>query len=910
MSNPVTDPSKIKSPLTAKDDEEGDEFELEEQQPDVEDTPDGGALISMPGEVQEEVNEEHFRNLAEELDAGVVEKLGLSLHELIEDDKRSRAERDRLYADGLKRTGLGNEAPGGADFEGASKVVHPLLTEVSVDFSARVMKELFPANGPVKQNIPGTVTKDKVEKAKRKASFMNWQLTKQIKEFRSELEQTLTQVPLGGAAYLKVFYDERARRPSVEFIPIDDVIYPCAASSFANAERKTHRRKITDLKYKRLVESGVYRDIDLITPDTPDETEAEKASRKIEGAELDSQNNDGVRTVYETVCYLDIETEGQYDPYLVSIDAVTYRVLAIYRNWEPDDDKREEIQHIVEFPFVPWRGAAPIGITHMIGSISGAATGALRALLDAAHISNSQSAFKLKGGVKGGQTIKAKPTEIKDIEGSVNTDDIRKLIMPMPFNPPSPVLFELLGFLIEQGKGVIRTTFEDLPDQRTDAPVGTTLALIEQGLTVFSAIHGRLHSAMQQVLEIIHRINGKHFNPADIKEDLGEMLAKPTDFQGPMDVIPVSDPNIFSEVQRQAQIALIAQRAALMPNLYRLDRVEKLILEYAKIPSPEELLTPMPEPVRDNAVNENLKASVGQPLVAFPEQDHEAHISTHLAFMQHPLFGQNPAIMTGLMPIMVSHLRDHIGLWYVHQVVTLASQMAQTDFTKLMDKDEVVSQQVDRVLMHASEIVLQQFQGNQTAQQLPPVLQQAMQFVSQNQPPQPTDPSAVAMQDVKRRAAADQAKQQIDQQRLQMDQQMAQLEQQKMQHEAQMAAVQAQVTQMEAAARQRELQFKEQEQRLKSMETQSRMAMDQAKVRADAEAQRQKAALEARKIDQTGQLEGVRQQNENARNQQKIAADVAMNSADNDTAMRIAAAEIQSGEHVALSTGGGINPGA
>lgn len=899
---------KLKSPLEAEED--GEEFELEDEASNMVETEDGGALVTFDDLEEEMENAEHFANLADRLDGATVEKLGRELFDLIEDDAKSRKERDELYAEGLKRTGLGDEAPGGAQFDGASKVVHPLLIEVSVDFAARVMKELFPAAGPVKQHIPGTITKDKVEKSKRKAAFMNWQLTKQIKEFRAELEQTVTQVPLGGAAYLKVFYDERSRRPSVEFIPIDDVIYPCAASAFSSAERKTHRRKITELKYRRSVESGMYRDIELIASEQPEETEAEKASNKIEGKEPDAQNNDGIRTIYETSCYLDLEVEGQFDPYLVTIDHTTMKVMAIYRNWDAEDETREELQHIVEFPFVPWRGAAPIGITHMIGSISGAATGALRALLDAAHIANSQSAFKLKGGVKGGQSLKAKPTEIKEIEGSVNTDDIRKLIMPMPFNPPSPVLFELLGFLIEQGKGVIRTTFEDLPNQRTDAPVGTTLALIEQGLTVFSAIHGRLHNAMAQVLEIVHRINAKHFNPQDVKEDLGETLAKPQDFKGPMDVIPVSDPNIFSEVQRQAQIALIAQRAALLPQLYNLNRVEKLILEYAKIPAPDELLNPVPDPVRDNAVNENVKAVMGQPLVAFPEQDHEAHIATHLAFMQHPLFGQNPAVVNGLMPIMVSHLRDHIALWYVSSVVETASQAAGMDFTQLMDKDEVISKEVDRVLLFASDQVLAMSAQSQTLNQLPAILQQAMQFVQQNQPPAPADPGAVAKMEVDRKAAADQAKMQIETQRLQMEQAKSQLEQQRMAFEAQQQQSQAEMTQIEAAMRQREAVLKEQEQRLKAMEVQRKLALEQGKLRQKMAADDMQARLDQQKIAQDGQLEAVRQQNENARTEQEIAADLAMNNADNETAMRIAAAEIESGENVAVSTGGGINPGS
>lgn len=346
-----------------------------------------------------------------------------------------------------------------------------------------------------------------------------------------------------------------------------------------------------------------------------------------------------------------------------------------------------------------------------------------------------------------------------------------------------------------------------------------------------------------------------------------------------------------------------------MPQLYNLNRVEKLILDYAKIPAPEELLNPVPEPVRDNAVNENVKAVMGQPLVAFPEQDHEAHIATHMAFMEHPMFGQNPSIMNGLMPTMVSHLRDHIGLWYVHNVVEMASQMAGMDFTKLMDKDEKVSQQVDRVLMMASQQVLQSSSQNQTIQQMSAVIQKAMQFVQQNQQPQPTDPTVVQKMEVERKKAADQQKLQMDQQRLAMDQQKHALDQQKMQADAQSAQAKAQADMAKSGADQQSAQIKAQEAQAKLAESQQRMQMDQAKLMADTEAQRQKAELEAQKIAQTAQLADSQQQNENLRAQAAIEADMAINTADNNTALRIAAAEIQSGEDIALSTGGGINPG-
>ena len=257
-------------------------------------------------------------------------------------------------------------------------------------------------------------------------------------------------------------------------------------------------------------------------------------------------------------------------PYIITIDKLSRKVLSVYRNWDELDESKEELQWFVEFPFVPWRGAYPIGLPHMIGGISAAATGALRALLDSAHISNSQTMLKLKGGTRGGQTLEIQPTQVLEIEGGLNVDDVRKLAMPLPYNPPSAVLLQLLGVLVDAGKGVVRTTLEDLADSNSNTPVGTTLARIEQGMTVFSAIHGRLHDAMGRMLRILHRLNGMYLDDENIEAELGEELATRADFDGPMDVVPVSDPNIFSEAQRYAQVQAVAQRAAALPQLYNL----------------------------------------------------------------------------------------------------------------------------------------------------------------------------------------------------------------------------------------------------------------------------------------------------------------------------------------------------
>jgi hypothetical protein len=892
----------------AKDEEGGEMLEIEGLEEGGSTPVEGGEMIDLEDQAEELASnaeaQEHFVNLVDTLEETELGKLGMDLMLLIEDDIAGRKERDKIYAEGIKRTGLGDEAPGGATFEGASKTVHPLLIEAGIDFAARAMKELFPASGPVKQHVPGTNSKDKIEKARRKTKHMNWQLTKQIKEFRAELEQTLTQLPLAGAGYMKVYHDDRFKRPATEFIAMDDMIYPTAAAAFTTAERKTHRRKMTEMKMKRMIADKVYRDLNLVAPMEPEQTEAEKATDKVEGKSTSSENRDGVRTIYETYCYLDIESEDEYRPYIVTIDDSSRRVLSIYRNWKKDDPQFEELQHIVEFPFIPWRGAAPIGLTHMIGSLSGAATGALRALLDSAHIANSQAAFKLKGGSKGGQTVKVNPNEVTEIDGSFASDDIRKVIMPMPFNGPSPVLFELLGFVIEQGRGVVRTTFEGIADQKTDMPVGTTLALIEQGMVVFSAIHARLHSSMAQVLEIIHRINADYMTSQDVKDEVGEVLAKPGDYEGPMDVIPVSDPNIFSEVQRQAQVALIAGRAATVPGLYNLHRVEKMVLEYAKIPAPEELLIPQPEPEKENAVNENLKATIGKPIVAYPDQDHEAHIATHVAYIQHPLFGGNPAIVNGLMPIMVSHLRDHLALWYVQKVVDLATQVTGVDVSKLMDKDDDdVSKAFDRAIQHASAAVLNSFNSDQTAQMLSPVIQQAMQIVQANQPPPPMDPSAVQAQEVQRKQAADQAKQQADQAKMAAEQQA---------RERQFMAEEA-ARQQKAQLEQAKLDLAARDQQIKEMQSAIAAQAQQQKAREAA----QKAAVEAqrlqneqRKIDSDRAMAAQQQANENQRNQVDNQTKVAINTADNQTALAIAAAEIESGEKVAVSTGGGVNPGS
>ena len=759
------------------EDEKGAEVEM---QPDaesgIEEHEDGSATVTLD-EPDQAQNAEFYANLAEDMPTTDMMMISSQLLEFIERDKEARSLRDKQYEEGLRRTGLGDDAPGGADFQGASKVVHPMLTEACVDFSSRVIKELFPANGPVKEFIPGEVTQAKLEKAKRKQKFMNWQLTQQMVEFRPELEQLTTQVPLGGAQYMKMIWDEQRNRPRSIFVPIDDVYLPYSATSFYTAERKTHVQYITRLEFEKRVGTGMFRDINLVAPQEPDLTGPGKANNKIEGREQTSYNEDGLRTVFEVACYLDFEDNFGLAPYLVTIDHTTKEVLSIYRNWDPDDEQQEELIHMIEFPFVPWRGAYPIGLPHMIGSLSAAATGALRALLDSAHINNFPGMLKLKGGSRGGQSDRIEPTQVTEIEGGVGVDDVRKIAMAVPFNPPNAVLYQLLGFVTESARGVVRTTYEKLQDQNPNVPVGTTLAMIEQGMTVFSAIHARLHYAMGMTLRVLHRLNSKHIDDEYIERVTGEEMCKAKDFLGVMDVIPVSDPNIFSDVQRSAQMQAVVQRAAAMPALYDQRAVEERFLEGMKIPDFKALMAKKPEPVELNAVNENLAMTLGRPVAAFPMQDHLAHLQVHLDYLKSPIFGMSQLIGPVFIPGVLQHIKEHMAYWYSLYIYEQTSNAVGVPLDNFLGgKDEHVSAELDRTLAMASQRFMPDIQNS--LQGVPPVIQQAQQFMQQFQPPKPQDPTQVLMAETQRKAQYDQQKLQIEQARVARD---AQLDQIKMQ---------------------------------------------------------------------------------------------------------------------------------
>lgn len=849
---------------------------------DTKELDDGGALIRIADEKSEREAAEFYVNLAEDMSESDLNSISTKLLDLIEKDKEARKKRDEQYEEGIRRTGLAHDAPGGASFDGASKVVHPLMIEVSIDFAARSIKELWPAQGPVKDKVIGEPSAKKDAKAKRKTRYMNWQLTEKMPSVRYEIEQILTQVPLGGAAYSKLWYDPRRKKPVHEPVWIDSILLPWAATDYYSSDRKTHVQDINQYTFADRIRSGMYRDIDSIAIVTdPDQTRAAKANDKVEGKSQTSYNEDGVRRVFEIAVQYVIaddargvddpeDTEAGPAPYLISIDESTRSVLSIYRNWDENDENEEELVHIIEWPFLPWRGAMPIGTPQVLGGIAAASTGALRALLDSAHINNFPGGVRLKSGPMGGQSIRVEAGQTSEIDGGIMQDDVRKTYMPVPVNPTSPVLFELLGYLVDAGKEIVKTTLDEANDN-ANVPVGTTMARIEQGMVVFSAIHSRLHNSMGKLLKVLHRLNATYLSDDQVVKETGEKMTFKADFDAPDDVVPVSDPEIFSELQRVAQVQTVAQRAQLFPALYDQRQVEESILEMMKIKNPTKYLKPKPEPKPLNAVNENIAVSLGQPIVAFPDQDHLGHIQEHLTFLEDPMFGANPLIAPQAIPGILQNVKEHMLFWYGTEIHRVASQAAGQDISLFMQiKDAELQTKFDGMLAAAGSVVHKSAQT--MFQQVPDVIRKAQAMLQQFQPPQPMDPSQVAQQKVQADSQAKQAdtqvKQQAQQAKTQADAQALQLEAQKLaQDHAIQQATLAQSGQTDAAKMQLE------------------------KVNRDSENQTQLTQVG---IQAQSHIQGVQETN---------ATKLEVTAQDNRVAEEIAGAEIEAGRHTNIKNG-------
>lgn len=748
---------------------------IDEAEPDVVENDDGSADIYMDGGDKGEdglAKAPFGANLAEYLPEHVLDELAHKYMSRIEDAIYAREARDKMYEEGLKRAGLGGPAPGGAEFEGASRVTHPVLAEAYVDFSACAMKELFPPNGPVRIQIDGQMTNEKLDKAQRKRDFMNRQLTKDIPEYRSELEVLLTQLPAGGSQFMKIYWNGGLNRITVDFVGIDEFILPFNAKGFDRAPYRFHRLKKDEYDMASDVESGLYRDVSAATvPGFNDETRTETQNNKIEGKDFNwGANEEGEFIVFEGTVMEDSipdpkRPENRICPYILSLDEGSNKILGIYRNWDEADKTCADIPYMVEFKFIPWRGAYALGLPHLIGDLAAALTGTLRALLDSAHIQNSATAIKLKGR-PGGETVSASPTQISEID-AIAGDDIRKIIMPMSFNGPSPVLYELLGFLTNAAKGVVSTSEEKIADAKGEMPVGTVMALIEQGAKVYSSIHARLHESQMKALTIIHRLNYKHMEKkVQFGTDPHDYVTR-DEFAGPLDIHPVSDPNIFSETQRYAQMQAIMQMAEKAPQIMNLQKCFERMLMLMKVPDYKDLLVQPPAPQPQNPAAENVQMAMGKPAPAFPDEDHLAHIQVHLDFLKNPFFGLNQVVGMKLIPNMIEHVKQHMLFYYANLMQLESKQRAGKDVTDMTrnDKSWQTNRDVSEHLAHASPIVMEAlkhaFEG------VPPVIKQAMEFMQSQQHQMQQDPAyQIAMAELEQRKVEHKDEMQIESQRL------------------------------------------------------------------------------------------------------------------------------------------------
>jgi hypothetical protein len=762
---------------------EGMEVEFELDESEIEELPDGSAVVKLDTKGPMD-NEDFYQNLADSdvLDSVDLSSMALKFIQLIEKDKEARKQRDKQYEDGIRRTGMGNDAPGGASFNGASKVVHPVMAEACIDFAARAIREMFPPDGPTKTKILGDVDEAKLAIAERKRDYMNWQLTEQIEEFRDEQEQLMTQLPLGGSQYLKLYYDERKRRPCAQFLPIDNVLLPFAAANFYTAERATEVDDISEYEFKRRIASGLYRDIGFVRAALdPEPTGAQKATDKIEGRSP-NDNEDGLRRVYHIYTWLEVESDryskGELAPYILMIDETDTEVVGLYRNWEEGDENMTKLDWIVEFKFIPWRGAYAVGLPHLIGGLSAALTGALRALLDSAHINNAATLLKLKGAKVSGQSQQVEVTQVAEIEAAPGVDDVRKLAMPMPFNPPSPVLFELLGWLTGAAKGVVTTAEEKIADVNANTPVGTTQALIEQGAAVFSSIHARLHESQGRVLKILSRINRWYLDDMQRAEVVEDLEVTREDFARVTDVIPVSDPHIFSETQRMAQTQAVMTMMQQNPDMFNRKAVLMRFLKQIKVPNINELMVDAPSPVKTDAANENVAMTIGQAAFAYPEQDHLGHLQVHLDYAKDPVFGGNPMIAPSFLPKAMEHIKQHLSLWYLKRMTGYVQKSLGEKIDDYENLPDVAA--IDKLYGAAAQHVA--MDTEKTLQGIMPVIQQMVQTMQQFKPkPEMTPDGQVLLQtsmaETQRRQARDQAEMQLKAQDMQSKLQLAQQKQ-------------------------------------------------------------------------------------------------------------------------------------
>ena len=646
---------------------------------------DGGAMVeALSGMMPEGMTEEELipfdSNLAEFLEDDTLGEIASDLVSSYEDDLSSRQDWEETYTKGLDLLGIQSQERS-TPFEGASSVTHPLIAESVTQFQAQAYKEILPSGGPVKTQVVGKHTPERLEQAQRVKDYMNYLIMDRMDEYDPDTDQMLFYLPLSGSTFKKLYFDNNKQRPVAKFVPAQDVVVPYAASDLISSPRITHVLKMSDNDVRKLQVAGFYRDVELTSGGDEDEDQVREKVNEIQGVSRSSYS-DEMRVILEMHVELDLdgfedmgadgEPTGIKLPYIVSIDEASNEVLAIRRNYLQDDPTREAVQYFVHYKFLPGLGFYGFGLTHMIGGLGRAATSILRQLIDAGTLANLPAGFKARGIRVANSDEPLQPGEFRDIDAPGGS--IRDAIIPLPYKEPSATLAQLLGALVEGGRRFVSVADNQAQNMGQEQPVGTTVALLERGMKVLSAIHKRLYYAQRQEFKILARIIGEHMPttyPYEVDEAAQQL--KSQDFDGRVDVLPVSDPNIFSMAQRVALAQEQLRLAQSNPEMHNLHAAYRRMYQALEVQNIDEILPAPQEPQPMDPVMENGRALVGTPLQAFPDQQHEEHIKAHVAFYKLPLVQATPHAVLAIM----AHIMEHVALLARQQMMEQAQQLIQ-----------------------------------------------------------------------------------------------------------------------------------------------------------------------------------------------------------------------------------------
>ena len=670
----------------------------------IEEQEDGSVEINFdPEAINQPGTASHFDNLADLLPEEILGRLGSEIYENYENYKTSRKDWEDSYTKGLDLLGFKYENRT-QPFQNASGVTHPVLGEAVTQFQAQAYKELLPANGPVHTQTMGAPNRQKEDQSVRVKNFMNYQLMNVMKEYEPEFDQMLFYLPLSGSAFKKVYYDELLGRAVSKFVPADDLIVPYTATSIEDAEAVVHKLKMSENDLRKKQVSGFYRDIE-ITPGYSQESEVEKKERELEGVK--KTRDDDIFTILEFHMNLDLEGFEDKDnvgdmtgiklPYIVTLDAGSREVLSIRRNYQPNDSLKKKIEYFVHFKFLPGLGFYGFGLIHMIGGLSRTATNALRQLIDAGTFSNMPAGFKQRGIRVRDEANSIQPGEFRDVDAPGG--NIRDAFMPLPFKEPSATLLQLMGIVVQAGQRFAAIADMQVGDGNQQAAVGTTIALLERGSRVMSAIHKRMYVAMKQEFQLLAGVF-KTYLPAEYPYDVvgAQRTVKLTDFDDKIDIIPVADPNIFSQSQRISLAQTELQLAMSNPQMHNLYEAYRDMYEAIGVKNIDQILPPPQQPMPMDPAAENIMAMTGKPFQAFKGQDHRAHITAHLNFMAMNMAKNNPVITASLEKNIFEHIslmaQEQLELEFAQEIQQIAQLQQAIQINPQVQQDPQVQQQI------------------------------------------------------------------------------------------------------------------------------------------------------------------------------------------------------------------------